>query len=140
MKLLSPVSLFACALVIAASITTDAPQASAAQAAANSNTPAQEATADGTATGLSGNWQISWTGRDGNPKEATMQIQQDGSKLSGTFQAERGSAPLTGSLRGNQVSLSVDARGRELSFTGTLNGDKMTGTTKRGKSWTASRQ
>jgi hypothetical protein len=69
-----------------------------------------------------------------------MQIQQNGNKLSGKFNGQRGSVPLTGNLEGNQVSLRVKARRRQASFTGTIEGDKMTGTTEQGKSWTATDQ
>jgi hypothetical protein len=69
-----------------------------------------------------------------------MQIKQDGKKLSGSFQGKRGSAPLKGRLSGNQVSFNVKTRKHEASFTGTVNGDKMSGTTEQGASWTATRQ
>jgi len=59
-----------------------------------------------------------------------MQIQQDGSKLSGTFQDSSGSSRLTGSIARNSVSFSVQVQGRPmtLAFTGTIDGDKMSGT------------
>jgi hypothetical protein len=68
-----------------------------------------------------------------------MQLKQNGTKLSGKFQGERGSTSLTGSLQGNQVSFSVKMRKRQATFTGTVDGDKMTGTTEQGASWTATR-
>src|SRR5438309_661725 len=78
---------------------------------------------------IGGTWQISWQARSGT-QQATMQIQQDGSKLSGTFQDSNGSSPLTGSIARNSVSFSVQVRGRPmtLAFTGTIDGDKMSGT------------
>jgi hypothetical protein len=79
---------------------------------------------------IGGAWQLSWQGRDGSQR-ATVQIQQDGSKLSGTFQGPRGSSALTGSVNGNNISLSVRMQGRRtvtLAFTGTIDGDKMSGT------------
>jgi hypothetical protein len=78
---------------------------------------------------IGGAWQVSWQGRNGT-QQATMQIQQDGSKLSGTFQDSGGSSPVTGSLAGNNVSFSVQIQGRPmtLAFTGTIDGDKMSGT------------
>src|SRR6202795_3494978 len=78
---------------------------------------------------IGGAWQISWQGRGGS-QQATLQIQQDGSKLSGTFQDSGGSSPLNGSVAGNNVSFSVQIQGRPmtLAFTGTINGDKMSGT------------
>ena len=69
-----------------------------------------------------------------------MQIKQDTGKLSGTFQGERGSASLKGKLEGNQVSFTVKLPRRQVSFTGTIDGGKMSGTTEQGASWTATRQ
>lgn len=93
-----------------------------------------------TAPSISGNWQLSWTARKGGQRQGTMQIKQDGSKLSGTVEGERGSTPLKGSLQGNRVSFSLKMRKRQVSFSGTVNGDKMSGTTEEGASWTATRQ
>ena len=78
---------------------------------------------------IGGAWQISWQARNGS-QQATMQIQQDGSKLSGTFQDASGSSSVTGSVAGNNVSFSVQIPGRPmtLAFTGTIDGDKMSGT------------
>lgn len=80
---------------------------------------------------LGGSWQLSWQGRGGS-QQATIQIQQDGSTLSGTFQDSSGSSSqLTGNINGNNVSFSVQVQGRRtitIAFTGTVNGDKMNGT------------
>ena len=79
---------------------------------------------------IGGAWQLSWQGRDGS-QQATIKIQQDGSKLSGTFQGPRGSSALSGSVDGNNVSFNVQMQGRRtitLAFTGTIDGDKMSGT------------
>ena len=59
-----------------------------------------------------------------------MQIQQDGSKLSGTFDDASGSSSVTGSVAGNKVSFSVQVQGRPITvaLTGTVDGDKMSGT------------
>ena len=78
---------------------------------------------------IGGAWQISWQARTGS-QQATMQIQQDGSKLSGTFQDSGGSSPVTGSIAGNNVSFSVQVQGRPMTFafTGTIDGDNMSGT------------
>ncbi|UWZ82827.1 hypothetical protein [Occallatibacter riparius] len=69
-----------------------------------------------------------------------MQLRQDDNKLSGSFEGGRGGAPLTGSLSGNHVSFTVKMPRRKVEFTGTVEGDKMTGSTKEGGSWTATRQ
>lgn len=47
---------------------------------------------------------------------------------------------LKGRLSANQVSFDVKTRKHKASFTGTVNGDKMSGTTEQGASWTATRQ
>lgn len=91
------------------------------------------------ASNLSGIWQVSFNGKRGG-RQATMQLKEDGTKLSGSFQGERGSAPLKGTLNGNQVSFTVKMPRRTLSFSGSVEGDKMSGTTEQGGSWSASRQ
>src|ERR1700722_1774450 len=81
---------------------------------------------------LGGSWQLSWQGRGGS-QQATIQVQQDGSALSGTFQDSSGasSSQLTGTINGNNVSFRVQVQGRRtmtIAFTGTVDGDKMSGT------------
>jgi hypothetical protein len=78
---------------------------------------------------IGGAWQISWQARNGS-QQATVQIQQDGTKLSGTFQDSGGSSPLTGTVAGNNLSFSVQIQGRPMTlvFTATIDGDKMSGT------------
>jgi hypothetical protein len=78
---------------------------------------------------VGGAWQISWQGRNGT-QQATMQIEQDGTKLTGTFEDASGSSSVTGSIAGNKLSFSVPIQGRPvtLAFTGTIDGDKMSGT------------
>jgi len=78
---------------------------------------------------IGGAWQISWQARNGS-QQGTMQIQQDGSQLSGTFQDASGSSSVTGGIAGNNVSFNVQIQGRPmtLAFTGTIDGDKMSGT------------
>ena len=78
---------------------------------------------------IGGAWQISWQGWGGS-QQATMQIEQDGTKLSGKFQDSGGSSPVTGNIAGNNVFFSVQVQGRPmtLAFTGTIDGDKMSGT------------
>ena len=106
-------------------------------AAALSQDAAQESPAN---PNLSGTWQMSWTARNGNQRQATLQLQQNGAKLSGKFEGARGSTSVTGNLQGNQVTLNVKMRRRKATFTGTVDGGKMSGTTEQGVSWTATRQ
>jgi hypothetical protein len=92
-----------------------------------------------TATSISGNWQISWTGRRG-PTQATLQLTQNGSKLSGSIEAERGTVRVSGTVNGDQVSFTAKMPKRTLTFSGTVAGNKMSGTTAQGSPWTATRQ
>lgn len=138
MKLFSSVPLLMCALFVTAGTVSGAPNAIAEQpSVATPGAPAQDNPASAT---VSGSWQVSWTAGNGNQRKATMQLKQDGNKLSGKFQGERGSTSLTGSLQGNQVSFSVKLRKRQASFTGTVDGGKMSGATEQGTPWTATRQ
>lgn len=91
---------------------------------------AQDSAGGGQAAAVSGLWQISWQGRRGN-EQGTLHLQQDGSKLSGTFEGQRRSSALTGSIQDKEVSFNVQMQGRRtmtLAFKGTLEGDKMSGT------------
>jgi invasion protein IalB len=88
---------------------------------------------------LTGNWQLSCTGRKGQTRQAALQIQQDGSKLSGTISVGSGrSGALNGTIQGTQVSFS--APGGKLTFTGTVNGNTMTGQSQKGRSCSVIRQ
>lgn len=96
---------------------------------------------DSAASSAAGSWQLSFTDPQGTQRQATLQLQQDGLKISGTFQGQRGSGSVAGTMQGNQVSLTVKGRGgREMSFSGTLEGNKMSGTTALGSAWSAVRQ
>ena len=142
MKLFPTARLIMCALFLTGFSSVGAPNANAVEgravlsSAAAQNTP-QESSA---ATNLSGNWQMSWTTEKGKQRQVTIEIKQQGNKLSGNFESERGSASLKGTLQGDQVSFSVKMPRRQASFTGKVDGNKMGGTTEQGAPWTATRQ
>jgi invasion protein IalB len=136
LKFLSSVSSRFCALLIAGGIVITTASITSTRSAL-----AQDAPAPSNATSsISGNWQVSWTAEQGGQRQATMQLTQDGKKVSGSFKGERGSASLKGSSDGNHVSFTVKLPRRQVAFSGTVNGDKMSGTTQQGASWTATRQ
>lgn len=83
---------------------------------------------------LSGAWQLSCPKR-----KMTLQIEQDGSKLSGTFSGRR-SGKLSGSVQGDQVTLEMGGRFRSISLTGTTDGNSMSVHTSKGGACSASRQ
>ncbi|SRR5579883_430763 len=110
-------------------------------AALYASAPAQDnSSASSTAPNLTGNWQMSWTGPNGNQRQVSMRLKQDGKKLSGTIEGPRGSVPVNGTCDGNQVSFTTKLPKQQASFSGTVDGDKMSGTTEQGASWSATRQ
>jgi hypothetical protein len=137
-KLFPTYSLLACALMVAAAAS------GVCHAYAEQPVPAPISGSmgqdNGTTASASGTWGMTWTDKNGDPKEGTLQIQQSGSQLSGNFTGQRGTFPLSGTLQGTQVSITVKAYGRKISFAGTVDGDKMSGTTEAGKPWNGTRQ
>ena len=71
---------------------------------------------------VSGYWQVSWQGRLGSEK-GTLQLQQDGKKITGTFQDVHGLSSLSGTIEGKQISYEVQFQGARpftTRFSGTL--------------------
>lgn len=140
MKSIWSVPFLVCSLLAATGIVVIANSLVPAPVVLAAHLPPQDGGGAAAAVNLSGSWQISWTAENGTQRQASMQITQDGAKLSGKFEGARGSAPLSGKLDGSEVSLNVKLRRRDVSFSGSVDGDKMSGTTKGGGSWTATRQ
>jgi hypothetical protein len=92
------------------------------------------------AVDLTGTWLFAWTAKNGEQKQLPMKITQNGDQLSGSVDWGQSSpAQVKGTLNANQVSLKMKFR-RKVSLTGTVNGDKMSGTGSRGVPWSATRQ
>jgi len=70
----------------------------------------------------------------GNPH---FSLKQDGNKLTGIYKGMLGESPVTGTVNGNDISISfqVNAQGTDLavSYTGTVDGATMKGTVKLGE-------
>ena len=92
----------------------------------------------------SGTWLMTWTNKKGEIRHATLHIQQEGETLSGMANVQgspiKGTLSLTGNVRGNQIVLSVKVYWHHASFTGTVEGSKMSGSTHDGKPWLAARE
>lgn len=93
---------------------------------------------------VAGAWDLSAPGRDGNVMTQTMTLQQDGQKLTGAIKSQRGDAPVTGTIMGNNIAFTVSRKTPNgdfnIDYTGTVDGDSMKGTfTMRGNTvnWTA---
>jgi hypothetical protein len=141
-KLFPTARLIMCALFVTGFSSVGAPNANAVEGRAVLSSAAAQDTPreSGAAPNLSGNWQMSWTTEKGKQRQVTIEIKQQGNKLSGNFESERGSASLKGTLQGDQVSFSVKMPRRQASFTGKVDGNKMSGTTEQGAPWIATRQ
>ena len=122
MKFLRSVSFFVCSLMVVGGIvvaTNSFAQASGA--------PVQDASsATTTAPNLSGSWQLSWTAANGEQRQALCKSSRMARNSAAHSKAPRGSVSLKGTCNGNQISITVKLPRRQASFTGTVDGDKMT--------------
>jgi hypothetical protein len=82
---------------------------------------------------VAGEWAVTFQ-TPGGPEEFTMFVAQNGAKLSGRLTSDVGEFPLTGAVDGNHVRIvwSLPEQGKllEITFTGTIDGDSITGTAK----------
>ena len=89
---------------------------------------------------VAGTWNVSVSGAAGSAQQ-TIVLQQDGTKISGTFKGPRQSGPLEGMVDGKNITFHVKTH-VPLDYKGTIEGDTMKGTmTGKGKTgdWTATR-
>jgi hypothetical protein len=90
---------------------------------------------------VAGKWQMSLQTPHG-PMKAGLQVKQDGTKISGACDMDQmGSMALTGTVDDKRISFTIEIQeGRKITFSGTVEGNKMTGTTDpEGGDWTATR-
>ena len=81
---------------------------------------------------VGGNWEMTMDSPHGK-MTGPLTLQQDGAKLTGTFETEHtGKLPLNGTVDGAKIAFSIEVPGGQLtiSFEGTQDGDKLSGTTK----------
>jgi hypothetical protein len=148
MKLLCVVPIFVCAMATIAAQVSSASRATAdALTPPSSNTLPQAAPQEGGAqdnnatASASGVWLMTWTNEKGDTRHAMLNIHQKSEALSGTANLQdgpiNGTFRLTGNVRGNQIVLTVKAYWHHASFTGTVDGSKMSGSTHDGRPWLA---
>lgn len=89
---------------------------------------------------MTGTWQFSCTNRRGRTRQISVQVQQSGSTLTGTFSGRRGTGKLSGSVDGDHVSLVLSGRRRSLDLSGTIRSDTVNVRSARGISCSATRQ
>jgi len=95
---------------------------------------------------VDGNWNLTMQTPMGN-RDVKLALQSSGSELSGNFEGGQGSAPVKGTVNGNDVAFGATINGAmgqmDLQFTGTQDGDSMSGNVAFGAfgsgSWNASR-
>lgn len=96
---------------------------------------------------VTGEWrfQVELSAGSGSP---TFSFKQEGEKLTGTYHGQLGEAPLTGTVKGNQISFSFKVSGAvegTVTYTGTIeSNDSMKGHAEYGDAasgtWTAKRK
>jgi hypothetical protein len=84
---------------------------------------------EGEAPDLAGKWQLSWEARLGT-ETGTMHLEQADSNLTGSYQGHFSSSKLSGTVQDKNITLNLYFQGAHpfaMVFTGTVDGDKMTG-------------
>lgn len=89
---------------------------------------------------LSGNWQLSCIDRGGQVRQIAVRIEQQGSKLTGSYSGARRSGKLSGGVQGHDVSLELEGKRRRLQLTGTTDGNTLRLHTANGPACTATRR
>jgi hypothetical protein len=80
---------------------------------------------------IAGDWDATFN-TPGGPQPLGLIFKVDGEKLTGTAKRSRGDVPLTGTIKGDDITFSytIDYNGNPvtLTFTGKVKGDAMSGT------------
>ncbi len=82
------------------------------------------------AADVTGTWTmaVETQGGTGNP---TFTLKQDGEKVTGQYKGQLGEAPVTGTMKGNELAITykISAQGMDLvvTYTGTVDGNNIKG-------------
>lgn len=80
---------------------------------------------------VAGKWEMTWEGPRG-PQTSTLTLEQNGADLKGTMSGRRGDTPITGKVKGKEVTIIVERETPQGKFTqefkGTVDGASMKGT------------
>lgn len=80
---------------------------------------------------VAGKWELTWEGPRG-PQTSTLTLEQNGADLKGTMSGRRGDTPVTGKVKGKEVTIVVERETPQGKFTqefkGTVDGAAMKGT------------
>src|ERR1700686_142116 len=91
---------------------------------------AQDSGPKSAANAIAGKWTLALQTPHG-PMKGGLQVKQDGTRITGTCDVDQmGSMALTGTVDGKRISFSIEIQdGQKITFSGVLEGSKMTGTT-----------
>jgi hypothetical protein len=85
---------------------------------------------------VAGTWNLTTETQRGT-RNASMVLTQSGENVTGTYKGQRGDIPISGTVKGNTLSLSykLDLQGSELEvkYVGTVEGDTVNGTVAMGR-------
>ena len=77
---------------------------------------------------VTGRWEMSVQKRSGGAQTWTLTLEQDGEVLTGVITSEGGDLPVSGTIKGQAVTLSAKRYGVTVEFPAIVEGDTMTGT------------
>ena len=101
------------------------------------------ASTPGSPGSLTGVWEMSVQKKNGGVQNWTLRLNQNGEALSGIIRSEGGDLPVSGTIKGDEISLSAKRFGTTVEFPARLDGETMTGTMKAlmvRRQWTAKRR
>lgn len=80
---------------------------------------------------VGGNWEMTMDSPHGK-MTGPLTLQQEGAKITGTYETEHGKFALTGTVDGDKIAFSIEVPGGQMtiSFEGAKDGDKLSGSTK----------
>jgi hypothetical protein len=77
---------------------------------------------------VTGKWVLDVKLGDGQGGQATLDLKEEGGKITGTYTGALGSVPVTGTANGDQVEVKLESDAGTISYKGKVSGDTMEGT------------
>ncbi len=105
-----------------------------------------ESSASATAANITGTWKVTiYYQPDDSDYDATYVLKQEGEKVTGTYHGMYGPADVTGTVKSDNVTLSVTVKGSTAQFSGkvtsaTKMSGMVTGTSDKPRKWTAEKK
>jgi hypothetical protein len=77
---------------------------------------------------VNGKWMLEVKLGDGQGGQATLDLEEEGGKLTGTYTGALGTVALTGTVNGAEFEVSFDSEAGKISYQGKVSGESMEGT------------